>query len=101
MARLKYFVYILTNKSNTLYIGVTNNLQKRHWEHRNKLVEGFSKKYNLDRLIYYESYTDIEEAIRREKQVKGWLRKKKINLIKSINPNFEDLGKKYKLSQTS
>jgi len=87
-----YYIYILTNKSNTLYIGVTNNLQKRLYEHKNKLVEGFTKKYNLDKLIYFETYQDINEAIKREKQIKGWIRKRKIELIKSKNPTFEDLS---------
>ena len=96
-----YYIYILTNKSNTLYIGLTNNLRKRLWEHKNKLVEGFSKKYNLDTLIYFEEHQNISQAIVREKQIKGWLRKKKIKLIKTINPNFEDLGVKFNFSQTS
>jgi len=96
-----YYIYILTNKSNTLYIGVTNNLRKRLWEHKNKLVEGFSKKYSLDTLIYFEEYQNISQVIVREKQIKGWLRKKKIKLIKTINPNFEDLGVKFNFSQTS
>ena len=96
-----YYIYIITNKSNTLYIGLTNNLRKRLWEHKNKLVEGFSKKYNLDTLIYFEEHQNISQAIVREKQIKGWLRKKKIKLIKTINPNFEDLGVKFNFSQTS
>ena len=96
-----YYIYILTNKSNTLYIGLTNNLRKRLWEHKNKLVEGFSKKYSLDTLIYFEEYQNISQVIVREKQIKGWLRKKKIKLIKTINPNFEDLGVKFNFSQTS
>ena len=96
-----YYIYILTNKSNTLYIGLTNNLRKRLWEHKNKLVEGFSKKYNLDTLIYFEEHQNISQAIVREKQIKGWLRKKTIKLINTINPNFEDLGEKFNSSQTS
>jgi len=87
-----YYVYILTNKSNTLYIGVTNNLQKRLYEHKNKLIEGFTKKYNLNRLIYFEEYKDINEALKREKQIKGWVRKRKIGLIKSKNPDFKNLS---------
>lgn len=89
-----YYVYVLTNKSNTLYVGVTNNLQKRLWEHKHKLVNGFSAKYNLDKLIYFEEYRDINEAIKREKQIKGWLRRKKIELIKSKNPHFKNLANK-------
>jgi len=87
-----YYVYILTNKSNTLYIGVTNNLQKRLYEHKNKLVKGFTYKYNLNKLVYFEEYQDINEAIKREKQIKGWIRKRKINLIKTKNLNFKDLS---------
>jgi len=92
----EYYVYILTNKSNTLYVGVTNNLQKRLYEHKNKLVNGFTKKYNLNKLIYFEIYQNINDAIKREKQIKGWIRKKKIALIKTKNPNFNDLSKNFK-----
>ena len=88
-----YYVYILTNKSLTLYIGVTNNLERRILEHKNKLIKGFTKKYNIDKLIYYEEYGDIGEAIVREKQIKGWFRKRKIELIKTQNLEFKDLGK--------
>jgi len=96
-----YFIYFLTNKSNTLYIGVTNNLQKRIFQHKNKLIKGFTSQYNLSKLIYFEQYKDINDAIKREKELKGLLRKKKMKLIKSKNPNFEDLSFKYNLSQTS
>ena len=90
------FVYILTNKNNTtLYTGVTSNLPKRIYEHKNKLVDGFSKKYNLDKLVYYEIYDEITEAIKREKQIKAGSRKKKIELINSINPEWEDLSKDF------
>lgn len=86
------FVYILTNKNNTvLYTGITSNLQKRIWEHKNSLAEGFTKKYKLHKLIYYETLEEIEEAIKREKQIKNWHRDWKIKLIKSKNPNFQDL----------
>lgn len=82
----------MTNKINTvLYVGVTNNLVKRVYEHRNKLADGFTSKYNIDKLIYYEVFEDIEEAIKREKQIKGGSRKKKIKLIMSMNPEFHDL----------
>jgi len=87
----QYYVYIVTNKSDTLYIGVTNNLYRRLYEHKKKLIPGFTKKYNIDKLIYYEVFDDPETAIRREKEIKGWIRKKKINLIKIMNPNFEEL----------
>ena len=86
-------VYIMTNYSETsLYIGVTSNLQKRVWEHKNKVVEGFTKKYNVDKLVYYELTDSIESAINREKQLKRWRRQWKINLIKEMNPDFKDLS---------
>jgi len=86
-------VYIMTNYSETsLYIGVTNNLQKRVWEHKNKVVDGFTKKYNVNKLVYYELTDSIDSAINREKQLKRWHRDWKINLIKEINPEFKDLS---------
>jgi len=88
----QYFVYIMTNKSGTLYTGVTNNLERRVFEHKNSLIEGFSKKYNINRLVYYEETNDILAAITREKQIKGWRRDKKIALIESINPEWNDLS---------
>ncbi|MBI2338724.1 GIY-YIG nuclease family protein [Candidatus Daviesbacteria bacterium] len=90
---MSYFVYILTNKSNTLYTGVTNNLERRMWEHKNKLIPGFTSLYNLNKLIYFEEFGRIEDAISAEKKIKGWTRKKKIALIKTINPKFKDLSK--------
>ncbi len=87
-----YCVYILTNKNNTvLYVGVTNNLMRRIWEHKSKLIEGFTKKYNVDKLIYFESFDSPEEAIKREKQLKAGSRKKKIDLINNKNPEWKDL----------
>lgn len=92
----QYYVYILTNKSNkVLYIGVTNALMRRIFEHKNKLVEGFSKKYNLTRLVYYEVANDIESAIKREKQLKNWHRSWKINLINQFNPGWKDLSESF------
>lgn len=86
-------VYIMTNYSETsLYIVVTSNLQRRIWEHKNKTVDGFTKKYNVDRLVYYELTDSIETAINREKQLKRWHRDWKINLIKEMNPEFRDLS---------
>ena len=83
----------MTNYSQTsFYIGVTGNLQKRVWEHKNKVVEGFTKKYNIDRLVYYELTDSVETAINREKQLKRWHRDWKINLIKEMNPEFKDLS---------
>jgi len=87
-----YFVYILTNfEETTFYIGVTSNLQKRIWEHKNKVIEGFTEKYNVDRLVYYEDTNSVETAIKREKQLKRWHRQWKINLIKEFNPKMKDL----------
>lgn len=88
----QYYVYILTNASRTLYVGVTNDLVRRLYEHRHGLVEGFTKKYRLKQLAYYEATPEILSAITREKQIKGWLRKKKIALIESGNPDWQDLG---------
>ena len=88
----RHYVYMMTNKSRTLYTGVTNNLERRVWEHQNKLVEGFTKRYNITRLVYWEEYADIRDAISREKQIKGWLRRKKIALIETTNPSWADLG---------
>ena len=86
------FIYILTNKdNNVLYIGVTTDLVKRIWEHKNKVVKGFSKKYNLNKLVYFETCDCITSAIEREKQLKNWHRAWKFNLIKEKNPQFIDL----------
>ncbi len=91
-----YAVYILTNyNETTFYIGVTGNLQKRISEHKNKVVEGFTKKYNVDKLVYYEITNDVESAINREKQLKRWHRQWKINLIKEMNPEFKDLSENW------
>jgi len=88
-----YYVYAMTNDAgNVLYIGVTNDLRRRCYEHRNGVLDGFTKRYNVHKLVYYEAYNDINEAIAREKQLKGWARKKKDALIKSTNPDFEDLS---------
>lgn len=88
-----YVVYILTNpEETTLYIGVTGNLKKRIWEHKNKVVEGFTKKYNISKLVYYEITEDVETALNREKQLKNWQRQWKIDLIKTLNPEFKDLS---------
>ncbi len=92
---MSYYVYILTNKSGTLYTGVTNNLERRVYEHKNKFIDGFTKKYDLTRLVYFEEASDINSAISREKQIKGWLRKKKIELIRSLNPRWLDLAQEW------
>jgi putative endonuclease len=88
----RYYVYIMTNRSGTLYVGMTNDLQRRVWEHKQKLIEGFTKRYNITRLVYYEETPDVADAIAREKQIKGWLRRKKIALIESLNHGWKDLS---------
>jgi len=90
------FVYIISNRKNgTIYTGVTSDLNKRIFQHKNKLIDGFSKKYGLDKLVFFEEYADIYNAIVREKEIKGWLRRKKIELIESINPNWNDLAESW------
>ena len=90
----QYYIYILSNYSNsTIYIGVTNNLVKRLYQHQNKLIDGFTSKYNINKLVYYEIYQNIDYAINREKQLKGWSRAKKNALIETLNPTWKDLGK--------
>jgi len=87
-----YYIYFVTNKGlNVLYVGVTNDLARRVYEHKNKVVDEFTKKYNVDLLVYYEMYSDINLAIAREKQMKGWSRKKKDALIRKQNPLWKDL----------
>ena len=89
----QHFVYILTNRFNkVLYIGVTNNLERRMYEHRNKMINGFTKKYNLTKLVYFEETSDIQSAIEREKQLINWHRDWKINLINQFNPDWKDLA---------
>ncbi len=88
----QYYVYIMTNKSRTLYTGVTNDLERRVYEHKQKLVPGFTAKYNITRLVYFEVTQDVQAAIAREKQIKGWLRRKKISLIESLNSEWKDLS---------
>jgi len=95
----QYYIYIMTNRSRTLYTGVANNLVRRVYEHKQKLIEGFTKKYNITILVYYEATTDIRSAITREKQIKGWRRSKKIALIESANPQWRDLSEDW--SETS
>ena len=88
-----YYVYILTNdRDKLLYIGVTNDLQRRVYEHKNGMFEGFTKDYGIHKLVYYEMCHDVKDAIKREKQLKNWRREKKIALIERMNPNWKDLG---------
>ncbi len=87
-----YWVYILASKTGTLYIGVTNNLEKRVYEHKNKLIPGFTAKYNIDQLVFYQEFDRVEQAIEMEKKIKGWTRQKKIDLIRTINPGIKDLA---------
>lgn len=88
----QYYIYIMTNKSGTLYTGVTDDLERRVHEHKKRLTEGFTKRYNITKLVYYEVTNDVHAAIKREKQVKGWLRRKKIALIEAMNPHWTDLS---------
>ncbi len=87
-----YYVYIIANLSRTLYVGVTNDLERRVYEHKQKLVPGFTRRYNLTLLVYCEAAHDIIAAIAREKQIKGWVRAKKVSLIESVNPKWLDLS---------
>jgi len=87
-----FFIYIITNKNNSvLYTGVTSDLIKRIYQHKNKIVKGFSKRYNLEKLVYFEAFGDPELAIRKEKQLKGGPRQKKLDLINAMNPDWNDL----------
>ena len=92
MLRGRYFVYILASKSRRLYVGITNDLERRIYEHKQKLADGFTKMYKIDRLVHFEETSDALAAIEREKQIKGLLRVKKIALIESGNPTWEDLS---------
>ena len=88
----QYYVYILTNKSRTLYTGVTSDLERRVYDHKQKLVPRFTSKHNITQLVYFDEAQDIQAAISREKQIKGWLRRKNIALIESVNPKWKDLS---------
>jgi putative endonuclease len=90
----QFHVYIMTNRqrSHVLYTGITGNLSRRAWEHKNKIVEGFTSRYNLTRLVYHECFFYPDAAINREKEIKGWRRSKKIRLIESMNPHWHDLA---------
>jgi putative endonuclease len=88
----QYYVYIMANQSRTLYVGVTGNIKKRVHQHKQKIVDGFASKYNIDRLVYYEAFGDVNSAIAAEKTIKGRRREKKIALIQTDNPNWRDLS---------
>ncbi len=88
-----YYVYILTNKNNSvIYVGITNDLHRRLYEHKTEQIEGFTKKYHLHKLVYFEEYSNVKDAIEREKQLKHWVRNKKNSLIQEQNPNWDDFG---------
>ena len=88
-----YYVYILTNQNNkTVYIGITNDLKRRLYEHKTEQIEGFTKRYHIHKLVYFEEYKDINDAIAREKQLKSWIRQKKNALVESKNPSWQDIG---------
>ena len=87
-----YFVYMMASKTRTLYIGITNNLERRVWEHKQKETPGFTKRYDVTMLVYYESFGDVTVAIGREKELKAWRREKKVALLESVNPKWQDLA---------
>ncbi len=89
---MKYYVYILANKTNsTIYVGVTNNLVRRVYEHKNELIDGFTKKYHIHKLVYYEETSDVYSALTREKQIKSWSRQRKNNLINTLNSTWQEI----------
>ena len=91
-----YYVYILTNDNGrVMYVGITNDIKRRLYEHKNKLIDGFTKKYNVGKLVYYEAFSDPEQAIRREKVIKAWRREKKNELVVKMNPEWVDLSKQW------
>jgi putative endonuclease len=92
MTTRSYYVYIMTNRSRTLYVGVTNDLERRVYQHKQKQIPGFTAKYNITQLVYYEETGDVLAAIAREKTIKGWLRAKKIALVESVNPQWQDFS---------
>ncbi|MEK6539812.1 MAG: GIY-YIG nuclease family protein [Deltaproteobacteria bacterium] len=88
-----YYVYLLTNWNNkVMYVGVTNNLERRIYEHKNKMVKGFTEKYNVNKLVYFEETSDVNAAIGREKEIKKWRREKKNKLVNRMNPTWKDIG---------
>ena len=90
-----FYVYIVASKTRRLYVGVTSHLERRAHEHKHHLIEGFTRRYNIERLVYYEHFRDAQAAINREKQIKGWLRSRKIVLIEETNPEWQDLSERW------
>jgi len=88
----QYYVYIMASRTKTLYVGMTNDLERRAYEHKHRVMKGFSSKYNVSRLVYFETIGDVAAAIRRERQIKGWRRARKIALVESANPEWDDLS---------
>ncbi len=101
MRQHHYYVYILHKPSGVLYTGMTNDIERRMYEHKHKLVPGFTEKYNVTRLVYYELYGEPRAAIEREKEIKGWLRRKKLALIRSTNPAFRDISEDWSMPPSS
>lgn len=95
----QYYVYVMANRSKTLYVGVTNNLERRVYEHKHGMTKGFTSRYKLTKLVYHETTQDAESAIKREKQIKGWLRSKKVSLIEEMNPEWDDLSDSWQTGQ--
>jgi putative endonuclease len=91
----QYYVYVMANYAHTLYTGITNDLERRVYEHKYKIVEGFTKRYDLNVLVYYEATEDVQAAIEREKQIKGWRRDKKLAMIEAVNPDWDDLSESW------
>jgi len=92
----RYFVYILASRTRVLYTGITGDLFRRTLQHKNKATDGFTSRYKVKKLVFYEETNDVRKALAREKQIKGWLRKKKVALIELVNPNWEDLTEKWR-----
>ncbi len=92
----QYYIYILTNEyNNVMYIGITGDLKRRLYEHKHQLIDGFTKKYNVHKLVYFESFNDPTNAIKREKQLKKWVRNKKNSLVETMNPTWKDLTEEW------
>jgi putative endonuclease len=89
---MSYFVYLLASETGVLYVGMTNNIKRRIYEHKCGKIEGFTAQYNVDRLVYFEQFGHVKSAIKREKQIKGWVREKKAKLIYSVNADWRDLA---------